>query len=274
MLATLNAFFTSVFDLLTIPFQGIAPVWGLVFFSLVSGVILLVIYGWVSDQKAIANAKKKIHSYLLESILFRHDLSTSLRAQGRMFLQAGKYFSLAVPPILILAIPCIFILSQLNLRYQSEALHPGERSLMSITVAEPRMLFDVTVEGPEGIAFTPPVRIIDENRIVWGIEADQVGVYPATVKNGNGEVLFTKDLYVGVSAARLATYHARQWWMELLYPDDGRILAGAPAIGEILVQYPGTLHRFLGIEWHWLILFLVLSILSGLVAARYLKVEI
>jgi len=274
MLGSINAFFTKVFDLLVIPFQTVEPVWPLVIISLISGVILLIIYGWVSNQQAIANTKKKIHSYLLESILFRHDVATSLKAQGRMFLQAGKYFSLAVPPIIILAIPCIFILSQLNLRYQSEALHPGERSLISITLAEPALLFDLVAQAPEGLNFTPPVRILDQAQIVWGIEAEQEGVYPVTIKNGTGEVLFEKDIYVGTTALKLATIHSRQWWIELLYPDDGGLLKNTPAIREIAVQYPGTLHPFLGIRWHWLILFLVLSILSGLVAARYLKVEI
>ena len=102
-----NAVATWFFDLLLWPFGNMAPVWGLLFVSALSGILLLLVYGRISNQAAIRRTKKKIGGLMLEAVLYRRDLAVSLRAQARMFGQAFVYLGYALPPLVILMAPCL-----------------------------------------------------------------------------------------------------------------------------------------------------------------------
>lgn len=280
-----NSVFTSAFDILLWPFASLPPVIGLTVISIISGIILLLIFGKISNQKAIKNAKRGIGGSILESILFRHDLGVSLKAQGGMFIGGIKYFLLAVPPIIILMIPCIMILAQLNLRYNHSPLTSGESALITAHLDRSTDLFNLNLTPPEGVVATPPIRDLDNHQITWrlDIKGNPDGVTPTSenllkISNGSTELaLPLYSNYSGYSGANFDKIVAERYTSPLwrfLYPGDNVLLKSGAAINEVVVTYPLQDHIFLGVTTHWILIFLIVSILSGIVASRYFKVEI
>ncbi len=264
------------------PFERLSPVWGLTIISIISGVVLLLVYGKVSNQKAIKKTKGKIYGHILEAILFRHDLKTSLKAQGGMFSSGLKYFVLAVPPIIILMIPCLAVLAQLNLRYNSEPLNPGEHAIFEVTLTDPTTLFDVTLKTPKGVHSTPPVRNIDTNQISWRLDVDTQVSYSSAdnlLTIESSDKTLTTPIVIGNNHrnkdhGKIASQSYSSWWWRFFYPSDTILKETQDVFKETSLTYPDSSYNFLGMQSHWLVIFAIVSILSGIASSRLFNVEI
>jgi len=51
-------------------------------------------------------------------------------------------------------------------------------------------------------------------------------------------------------------------------------LTAGSQVTELKIGYPPVRYQLLGIRMHWLVVFAVLSILSGLIASKIFRVEI
>lgn len=273
VVGTLNSILTAVTDALLWPFAKLPPIWGLAALSLLSGVLLLLLYGRISNQAGIRRIKRKIGAALLEAVLYRHDVGLSLRAQLRMFGYGAVYFAYAVPPIIVLAVPCVLLLAQLNLRYNSSGLAAGRPAILRVELDNPNYLDSISLTEVRGVEVTPRLRIADESAVLWRVTPRDETAALTVVVDTNNEKHAQR---VGLAKDRTQLLPARQvkqWWAGLLYPGM-QLLPGASPIREISLAYPETRYRFLGLQWHWLVLFLVLSILSGLAASKVLGVAV
>ena len=271
---SLNNAFSVITDILLVPFTGLAPVWGLVFISVLSGIALIFIYGFVSNQKAIKSVKRKISASILEVILYRHDIGLCLKAQGRMLLYAVQYFALALPPLLILMIPCIFILAQLNLRYEARALMPGEKIIVSAKVSDEKNLFESRITAGSGLEVTEPVRIPTAGEIVWRLEVKEDAEQKVSIKTGLNTTPLENLVHIGKYRGPIFTFSSASWLWSLLYPSSHKIDPSKYGISEISFSYPKAEHALFGLNLHWIIIFFIVSLMSGLVASRFLNVEI
>ncbi len=271
----LNDTLTKAFDYLLVPFSAFSPGWGLTVVSLISGVVLLLIYGKISNQKAIKNAKRNIYGCLLESLLFRHDLKLALSSQAKMFGHGLVYFLLAVPPILILMVPCVLILAQLNLRYDVRGLNVGEQAVLSLKLDKKSVLYGVSLQVPDGLRATPALRVEESGEVFWRVDALKLGTHEVALNVEPLNTVIKKEVVVGSDAGiKLQTHTYRDWWFNLLYPGSSMLSKLALPISALTLTYPARSYMFLGMHFHWLVAFLILSILSGIVASRFFKVEI
>jgi len=267
-----NSLATSIFDALLYPLSFLGSDVALILISILAGIGLLFLYGKVSNQDAIRKVKKKITAGIYESVLFRNDLRISLKAQGKMFLGGAKYFALAIPPIIILSIPCLIVLAQLNLRYGVRPLNPGESTIISIGVKDDAALFSAEIKAPEGIATTPPLRDLDNHTVSWRLDAKSPMIAKVDILVG-GESL-TQNIFVGKETSKIPTVIHSSFWWQFLYPGATIPTKLQNIITEISVKYPEQAMSLFGLHVNWLIVFLVVSILAGIVGSKFLKVEI
>ena len=102
-----NAISSAVFDVVLAPF-GHGPAWfDLVFWSVLCGVIALVVYKYISNQDAIARIKDRIKVNLLDIRLFRHDPLVVLAATGRVFGANFIYIGHNLLPMVVLMVPML-----------------------------------------------------------------------------------------------------------------------------------------------------------------------
>lgn len=269
----LNALLTGLFDLLFWPFAGLDPIWALVFLSLVTGILMLWIFGKISNQDAIRVIRDRIRGQLIAIRLFGDDLGLLLRLQGRLLRDNAIFLKYALIPLLVTLVPVLLILIQLNLRYGARPLEPGRPAVVRVALNDPSAIDrGVFLEAPEGVAVeTDGVRVKSLGEVSWRIRAERTGSYRLVVRAGDESV--EKDLLVGRGWGATSTLRSGKGFMDkLLYPGEAPIASSV--VQSIRISYEPLDLRAFGWRVDWVIVFFVLSIASGFAFRRVLGVEI
>ena len=274
---SINEVLSWLMDLIYGPISVLSRSGQLIFISLVAGVFLLLMYGQVSSQSRLKDVKTKIFAAFLEAILFRHDGMLTFRAQGRMLKLSLVYFSYALPAILVLAIPCVLLLGQLNMRYGYDPLKPGETVQVTAKLRTKESLKDLSLSsGDNNIeVLLPPVRVAFENTSTWRVVSLGVGKTVLSLSVPE-KALLAEEVISGNNDDRghvIVNGRVSDWWLSLLYPGKEILNLDSP-VREFWIQYPDAYYQIFGMEWHWLVVFFVFSLISGLLASRVFRVEI
>ena len=268
----LNTILTLLFDLLFMPFSGLAPVWGLTVLSLLAGVLMLWIFGKVSNQEKIRTIRDRIRGQLLAIRLFGDDLGLLFLTLFRLLRDNAIFLKHAFVPILIMLLPVLLILAQLNLRYSKRPLETGESAVVKVKLSDASLIDrGVVLEAPEGITVeTPGVRIESLKEVVWRVRGDTPGQYRLRVKVG--EEVVEKDLRVAQRFGVTSSLRTANLITMLLYPGEPPI--DTAGVESIEIKYQPMKLRMFGWNVNWLLLFFVLSLVSGFAFRRVLGVEI
>ncbi len=264
---------TAFFDGLIGLFGGMHPFVGLSVVSILTGAVMLVVWKFTSNQKAIAAAKSKISAYIYEIRIFQEDMGLQMAAQRKAFLANMKYLSLAVPPLIVVLLPVVAILVQLDVRYERRPLLPGESTLLKVMVSESVDPGDVTLEVPAGIAISAlPVRIPREHEVDWRLRAENEGEYDLQITVA-GETV-TKRIVVGDKITKIAEGRDQAGILAVwLAPAEKPIPKGS-AFQAISFQYPDRDTKAWGYSLHWLLVFFVVSVLFGFAIKGVVGVEV
>jgi hypothetical protein len=266
----------ALIELAIAPLSAFNPLLSLTFVSVVIGLIFLFIFGKISNQKSLRRVKQQIHAAFFEAIIFRHDLGVSLRAQMVMLLGGVRYLLQAIPPILVLIIPTIFILGQLNLRYGYRPARIGEDLILTLKIVDPSQLYRITmINSPEGMQITPPLRIKSKSEVMWRITPTSGGDKEVVVRLGDsGKELKTK-IYVGGgnSLPEIESYNHTTWLSKMLYP-GAALDTVRDLVASRVVTYPERKIAIGAFETSWIVIFFIVSLLAGIISSRILKVEI
>ena len=273
LVKSINGLLTSLFGLLVWPFQGSDPLWPILFVSLLTGILMLWIFGKVSNQDAIRRIKNNIRGNLFGVRLFQHDVGIVLRLQGRIFRDTFTYLRYSTIPMLVLIVPVMLIIVQLNLHFSLRPLQPGGPTVLVVRLTEPSVLEEeILLQTPAGVRVeTPAVRIESQNEISWRIRAEQPGQYPLTVQVG--EEAIEKELSVGQGWRAVSALRTNSLLGLLLYPGEAPI-PSSHTVESIEVKYRPLQISIWGWKVHWLVLFFLLSIFFGFAFKGALGVEL
>lgn len=270
-----NGFLTKLFDVVCWPFQGFDPIWAMIVISLLTGVLMVWIFGKVSNQEAIKRVKDKIRGNLIAVRLYQNDLRVVLRVQGRILRDTLTYMKYSVVPMLVIIVPVVFIIIQLNLRFSIRPLPPSEQTLVKVKVRDPSVLYgEVVLEAPDGVNVETPggVRIVSQGEIAWRIRAARPGRYPLTVRAGNEVV--EKELVVGAGWGAIVALRTGKDLLDmLLYPGEAPVNPSS-VVESVEVRYPSLSMPIFGWNIHWLIIFFVLSVAFGFAFKGVLGVQV
>lgn len=269
-----NQVCTACFGILVWPFQAVAPIWPMVFISFVAGIVMLWIFGKVSNQDAIKDIRDTIRGNLIGVKLFQNDIGVLLGLQGTILKDTLKYMKHSLVPMLVMIVPVMLIMIQLNLYFSVRPLAPGETTVFKVRVRDAAALEEgVTLEAPEGISIeTPAVRIPSEREVAWRIRADVPGRYVMKVRFGD-EVI-DKELVVGTGWTSVSPLRTGAGIIDnLLYPGE-KPLSPSQTIESISVNYPELDILVFGFAINWIVLFFVLSIVFGFAFKGFFGVEI
>src|SRR5215470_3687440 len=133
----INRTLTAIFGVILLPFHSLSPVWGLAFISLVAGILMVWIFGKVSDQESIDRTKRRIQGNLLGVWLYQHNVGVVLRLQRHIFGDILRYLKFSMVSLLVLIVPILLIMTQLNLHFGTRPLHPGEQAVIKVHLSQP-----------------------------------------------------------------------------------------------------------------------------------------
>jgi uncharacterized membrane protein (DUF106 family) len=98
----------SIFRWLTSPLAIVIVV------SLVVGLLMVVLFGYTSDQKAIGIAKDQLKAHLLAVRLYRDQIPVVMGSYGKILRGTGRYLKLAFKPLLYVIIPITLLMVQID----------------------------------------------------------------------------------------------------------------------------------------------------------------
>ncbi|MHC5209126.1 MAG: hypothetical protein ACYTG2_00225 [Planctomycetota bacterium] len=282
-MATFNAISTAIFDVLLAPFGGSQDwhVWiSLLLWSFAFGIIALIAFKYCSFQDQIASAKNRIKVHLLEIRLFGDDIAGVVLSTIKIVLMNVVYIGHNLLPMVVMAVPMVALLAQLEARYAFAPAPPGTVTLLKVELD--RNHTDVPVTGvrldlPDGVVLdAPPVRT-PRGEIAWRLRAEAEGDHVLQVRVG--DELYEKAWAVGGTPRKVPVMRTKGW-EGLLYPGEAALASDASlASMTFSAQAPmprGYPERDLGWmpggELGIMVVFLLVSIAAGLALKGVFKV--
>jgi uncharacterized membrane protein (DUF106 family) len=258
------------------PFRGLSPWFGMIAVSLVTAGLMLEVYKHTSNQAAIRRAKDRIKAHLLEMRLYKDNMRVTLAAQGAIVKANLAYMAANLKPLAVMIVPLVLVLAQLSLWYDRAPLRPGEETLVKATLetsADP-VTAGLALETPPGLEITAPaVRIPDLHEVVWRVRALAPGAGRLVVRAGDAAIEKTVAVGGGPMAKVSALASRGSIWKQVLYPGEPALPSGQ-AVRSIEILYPAKTLSAFGLNVHWLIAYLILSIAFGFAFKGVFKVEI
>lgn len=290
----INSIFGVIIDAALFPFRGMPPMVGLTVFSLVAGVGTLYVFKWTSDQEGLEQVKRKIHAGIFEIRLFNDDMRAIFAAQRDILRYNFSYLRLALTPMLWMIVPFVLIVAQLQMHYGYEGPAVGESIIVKVTMAgEPAagsgegtdgsggigsaaaasvVTPDVELEVPDGLRLeTPRLFIPSLNEADWRLVADEPGAYELRIRVG--DEVYTKSFEVSSRVVRRLPIRTDRFLDQLLYPGEPGFPSGA-AVRTIEVLYPEREVNFFGWHTHWLVPFIIISIVLAVALRKPLGITL
>jgi uncharacterized membrane protein (DUF106 family) len=275
-MSIVNAILRAAVGGLLFPFRGLPPIVGLAVVSLLTSVLLLIVFKKTSNQKALEAVKRKIHACLFEIRLFNDDFRSIFRAQLEILRHNLTYLRYSTVPMIWTLPPLVLLIAQLQFHYGFESLRVGVPALVKATVvaSDTGSKPAIRLEAAPGLeVMEPPVWVPSLSEMAWRIEPRTAGAYELRIVNGSESV--TKSVRVmdrSDSVLQRSPLRVRGFVNELLYPAEDPLPRGA--FESIAVTYPEADVHVFGIELHWMIVYFVLSIAFAFLLRRTFKVTI
>jgi uncharacterized membrane protein (DUF106 family) len=242
--------------------------------SLVVGLMMVVLFGYTSDQKAIGIAKDQLKAHLLAVRLYRDQIPVVMGSYGKILCGTGRYLKLAFKPLLYVIIPITLLMVQID-RYLGQTPIPvNVPLLLTVHIAgQTNALNDVTLDLPTEVTMTAsPVHIPAENEIVWRLAGTKDGKYEVKVVTGGQSV--AKTVCIGNDLPRISTIRLRgQFWKRMFSSAEPAIPDTSP-IESISISYPDRNIEIAGYGMNWIWMFFILSMAAGFVFKELLGIQI
>jgi len=280
-----NSLTTWLFDVLLWPFDQLGRPWALVLGSAVFGVFALYVFKHVSAQRRIKAVKQRIAGHLIEIRIYQDDLPVASKAIGRVLRCNLQYLGLNLLPLVPLALPFALVLAQFVVRYgyDGAALTPaGQRTLagggaliaVRLDSAHAAAAGGLALELPAGVeALSPLVRSVHEGAAWQEIVVRAAGEHELVVALADG-TRATKRFAAGAPARRMQPERGSGFWSALLWPVEPGFGSDEP-FASIVTELPESELGWLpGGPGGVLLVFVVVSMLSGALAMKPLKVSI
>jgi len=271
-----NTIFGKIFEVMFLPFRSMNPWVAMAIVSFVTGLLMLLIFRYTSNQEGIKRTKNKIKAHLLEMRLFSDNMGVSLKAQGSILKANLRYVAYSAKPMLFMIVPVILILVHINFWFGYDSLQPGEDALLKIHLTEGTSVSqtEVLLEPSPGITLeTEPLRIEELHEIDWRISATENGVHSLNFTVDGWP--FTKNVHVGQK--KLTKISPRKvgsnFFDQVFYPAEAPVSKQIP-VEKVEIAYPEHKMNLFGWKMHWLIAYFALSVVFGFAFKGVFGVEI
>lgn len=267
-MGTFNSITSAIFDPILGLFGEVSAWIDILFWSILGGVVALLVYKHISNQSGIAKAKNDIKVHLMEIRLFQDDLLGVIVATAKILLKNLLYIGHNVMPMIVMFVPMMTILFQLEANYAFDPVEPGSTLTLTVALDDEQTDArgrDIELSLPEGLSLLASSKGRPDGA-VFRIRADQASVedYELVVSAAGTEEI--KRLAVG-GGPRKVPYIRTKSLEGFLYPGEAS-LAGSSPFSEIRFGIDDIPARDLGWlpggEGGILMVFFLLSIVAGL----------
>lgn len=266
---------SKIVDVLVLPFGRTHHTLQLVWVSLLTGVGMAYVFKLTSSQKTIKRIKDRIKARVLEMRLYQDDPALIFRGLGGALKGNLVYLGAVFVPFLIIIAPVAIVFMQLDQRYSRANLTPGSTVLISAELKEGFDPFQTPVElnVKAGVTIAgKPVRDAATRGTDWQVRVDSTGTHELTLYAKGTSYVF--PLVAETSYRMIGNERSASGVIEpLLHPGLPPFPVDSP-LQRVRVEYPGARHWLLGFDVHWIVIFLVYSLISAAVLKFLIGIEI
>ncbi len=240
----------------------------------VTGVLMLVVFKYTSNQQAIKRTRDQIRANLLALSLFRANLPVSLFCQWRLVGGALKLLCHSLVPMIVMTPPMLLLLAQMALWYQARPLLIGEESVVTVRfrsgASEAISSFQLVPSEATSVV-TGPVRVPSKDIVCWNITPKTNGLHAMTFAVGSQS--FEKELVVGAGYRPASLKRPSSDWSEvLLHPRESPFGADS-TVQSIEVTYPERDSFIMGTN-NWIVYWFLVSMIAAFAAKPFLNVNL
>jgi hypothetical protein len=173
-------------------------------------------------------------------------------------------------PALMASVPMIVIFAQLECFYGYTPLAAGRDAIVTVQMKDGAGDTAPVLRAPEGVTVeSPAIRAEESGQISWRIRAER----PVS---GQLQFVFPdrtveKSIRVGAAPQYVSERRVSSLLDLVWYPGESRLPSGP--LDWIEIRYPSATVHALGMDLHWLIWLLLVSMLSALVFKRRMRVS-
>jgi hypothetical protein len=250
-----------------------SPLAIVVVLSIVIGLLMVVLFGYTSNQKAIKIAKDQLKAHLLAVRLFQDQLHVVVGSYGRILRGTGRYLKLALIPLLYVIVPITLLIVQVDRYLGSTGISTNVPFLVTARMRNGDGLNDVSLDLPSEIAMTAPaVHVPAEREVVWRWAASKEGTYDIQVTVAGQHV--PKTVHVSSELPRVSPVRLRGHFWERLFSSAESALPENSPVESIAVNYPERTIDIAGYEINWIWLFFILSMIAGFIFKELLGIQV
>jgi len=272
LIVWLNAAATRLAGILLAPVAWLPGWLSATIVAIVTGILMLVVFKYTSNQTAIKKTRNQIKANLLGLSLFKDDMRVVLRCQSSLLLNAGRLLALSAVPMFVMLVPMCLLLGQLAVWYQARPVAVGEEAVVTVQLADNVSPDDVElVASPGAEMCVGPVRVPAKHMVCWKLEAREAGSHELKFKSR--DQLVTKQMAVGASFMPVSM--KRPAWEigeVLLHPAEQPFSPDSP-VQSIEVGFPQRSSWASGTNT-WVIYWFIVSMIAAFVARPLLHVNI
>jgi hypothetical protein len=264
----------KLFDLM-IGLLGGSSFWVMLIVSVFTSVWALLMFKAVTPQASLTAGRDKLFGHIYEMGLYQDHLAVVSRIQKDLARANIRYLGLTLPSLVILGIPMLFTLTQLDSLYKYRPFEPGETTVFSVTLAEELAggLDGLALETDSGVTMEAgPVRDEISRSAAWRLRAEVQGTHRLRIMAGETE-LGVRDMVVGNELVRLGETSNKSWWNAVLHPGAPPLPGDGP-LNETTLLLPERQSNSLTLGMPWLVLFCILAMVAGLALKDWLRVSI
>ena len=245
----------------------------LLILSVITGLVMIVLFGYLSDQNAVRRAKDQLRAQLLAVRLFQDQPQVVLRAYGRILTGTGRYLRVSFKPLAVIILPMIALLIYGDRYLGSLPFQTNQPILLKARMDKPGALDNISLRLPPGLSESAPaVHIADDNEVDWRLVAAADGNYTVSVLTGGHQL--AKQVVVSNNLTHLSECRLRDhFWRRLLDCAEPALPANAPAT-LLAVNYPSRDIDLGPWATNWLVVFFVVSLAAALLFKFILGIEI
>lgn len=239
-----------------------------------SGVVLLAVFKYTSNQTAIKRVRDSIKASTLTLKLFTDSARVAFRAQGRLFIGALWLFLFGLVPVLVMIVPVALLLGQMSLWYQLRPLRVGGEAVVTLKLngGSDAPCPDVDLQsGGAAEILLGPVLVASKREVCWNIAARESGLHRLTFRVGDQTV--EKELAVGDGFMRVSAQRPGWDWAEVLTHPRERPLPPDSPVHSVEIDYPRRVSWTSGSDW-WVGYWFVVSLVAAFCFKGVLNVNV
>lgn len=250
-----------------------SPLALVVVLSIVIALLMVVLFGYTSNQKAIGIAKDRLKAHLLAVRLFQDQLHVVVGSYGRILRGTIRYLRLAFMPLLYVIIPLTLLIIQLDRYLGFNGIQADAPFLLTAKANSAEALDGISLELPPEITMTAPaVHVAADREVVWRLAASKPGTYDIQIATPNEKT--GKTVRVSSDLMRLSPMRMRgHFWERFFYSAEPALPDNSP-LESITVNYPERNIEIAGYEFNWIWLFFILSMVAGYIFKELLGIKI